>query len=138
MLFLFPLNFVTNRRAVLLDLYTADQVHLLPGYPTNSSGAIMVAFYVQQPLGLFTGNVSVLPRGTLVDIVMTHKSELEAATGATILSVEALFKPFSPTLTTSMVSTPSEKASSDSWKWIAVGVGAGVGSVILILFLIWW
>ena len=127
-----------TRRAVLFDLYTADQVHLLSGYPTNSSGAFKTAFYVQQPLGLFIGNISVLPRSTLVDIIVTHKSELETAIGATISRVEALFKPFSPTLTTSMASTPSEKVSDDNWKWIVVGVGAGVATVILALLLIWW
>lgn len=127
-----------TRRAVLFDLYTADQVHLLPGYPTNSSGAIKTAFYVQQPLGLFIGNISVLPRSTLVDIIVTHKSELETAIDATISRVEALFKPFSPTLTTSMASTPREKDSEDNWKWIVVGVGAGVATVILALLLIWW
>lgn len=126
-------------------LYTADQVHLLPGYPSNGSGSVQVAFYVQQPRGLFIGNVSVLPRGTLVDIIKTHKSALETVIGAAISRVEALFKPATSPLVSSPSSTKEtitkatpRPASVDDGKWIAIGVGAGVGLLLLILFLIWW
>ena len=79
------------------ELYTHEQVHLLPGYPKNESGSLQVAFYVQQPRGLFIGNISVLPRSILAEIVTTHKSDLETAIDANILDVEVLFKPATPT-----------------------------------------
>ncbi|KAJ7380978.1 otolith morphogenesis [Desmophyllum pertusum] len=118
-----------------LQLYTADQVHLLPGYPSNSSGSLQVAFYVQQPLGLFIGNISVLPRNTLATIITSHKSELETAIGANISGVETLFKPTTPT--TSATAVPVEPSSND-WKWIAIGVGVGVVVIILILVFVIW
>jgi len=129
-----------KRRALFFDLYTADEVHLLPGYPSNSSGTSQVAFYVKQPLGLFIGNISVLPRSTLVDIVITHKSELETAIGANISRVKALFQPTSipPTKTsTTAKPSPSQATSNDNWKWIAIGISVGVAAIILILILIW-
>ena len=130
-----------TRRALFFDLYTADEVHLLPGYPSNSSGTSQVAFYVKQPLGLFIGNISVLPRSTLVDIVITHKSELETAIGANISRVKALFQPTSipPTKTsTTAKPSPSQATSNGNWKWIAIGISVGVAAIILILILIWW
>ncbi|KAL9979187.1 hypothetical protein ACROYT_G016809 [Oculina patagonica] len=82
-----------KRRSPLSDLYTADQVNLLPGYPSNTSDSLQVAFYVQQPLGLFIGNDSVLPNFILENIVTTHRSALEKAIGANISDIEAWFKP---------------------------------------------
>ena len=66
------------------------QVHLLPGYPSNSSDSLQVAFYVQQPAGLFIGNISVLPRDALVAIVIANKPEIEAAIGVPPNTVMAL------------------------------------------------
>ena len=123
------------RRSPLSELYTADQVHLLPGYPSNSSGSLQVAFYVQQPLGLFIGNVSVLPRDTLLHIAMTHKSVLETAIEANISDIEAFFKPTTPT--TSPTVGPVEP-SSDDRKWIAIVIGAGVVFIILVIFIVFW
>jgi len=117
-----------------LDLYTADQVHLLPGYPSNASGSLQVAFYVQQPLGLFIANISVLPRSTLAEIVKTHKSALELAIGANISDVEVLFKPATPT--TSPTARPDEP--SNVWKWAAIGVSIGVVVIILIISIVFW
>ncbi|KAJ7376162.1 hypothetical protein OS493_036541 [Desmophyllum pertusum] len=122
-------------RSPLSELYTADQVHLLPGYPSNSSGSLQVAFYVQQPLGLFIGNISVLPRNTLATIVTSHKSVLETAIGANISGVETLFKPTTPT--TLATAVPVDPSSND-WKWIAIGVVVGVVVIILILVFVIW
>ena len=129
-----------TRLALLSDLYTADQVNLLPGYPTNTSGSLQVAFYVLQPLGLFIGNTPVLPRDTLVDIVKTHESEIEATIGANISQVETLFKsPSTPTTKQRTIMIPTEvKESNEAGKWIAIGVGIGVFVTILILLVILW
>jgi len=123
-----------KRRSPFTDLYTTDQVHLLPGYPSNASGSLQVAFYVQQPLGLFIGNISVLPRSTLEEIVKTHKSALELAIGANISDVEVLFKPATPTTSpTAGLDEPS-----NVWKWAAIGVGVGVVVFILIISIVFW
>ena len=123
------------RRSSSTPLYTADLVHLLPGYPSNASGTLQVAFYVQQPLGHSIENISVLPRSTLADIVTTHKSDLETAIGANISDVEVLFKPATPT--TSLTAGPVEP-SSNVGKWAAIGVGVGVVIIILIILIVFW
>ena len=123
------------RRALDFELYIADYVHLLPGYPSNGSVSRAVAFYVQQPPGLFIGNNSVLPSNTLVDIVALYKSELEGAIGATISSVKALF---TPTGTTTTTRKPIEQTENNNWKWIVIGVIVGIFFIILIIaFVIW-
>ena len=123
------------RRALDFELYIADYVHLLPGYPSNGSVSRAVAFYVQQPPGLFIGNNSVLPSNTLVDITVLYKSELEGAIGATISSVKALF---TPTGTTTTTRKPVEESENNNWKWIVIGVIVGIFFIILIIaFLIW-
>ena len=123
------------RRALDFELYIADYVHLLPGYPSNGSVSRAVAFYVQQPPGLFIGNNSVLPSNTLVDITVLYKSELEGAIGATISSVKALF---TPTGTTTTTRKPIEESENNNWKWIVIGVIVGIFFIILIIaFVIW-
>ena len=125
------------RRALDFELYIADYVHLLPGYPSNGSVSRAVAFYVQQPPGLFIGNNSVLPSNTLVDIVALYKSELEGAIGATISSVKALFTP-TGTTTTTTTRKPIEESENNNWKWIVIGVIVGILFIILIIaFVIW-
>ena len=123
------------RRALDFELYIADYVHLLPGYPSNGSVSRAVAFYVQQPPGLFIGNNSVLPSNTLVDITVLYKSELEGAIGATISSIKALF---TPTRTTTTTRKPIEESENNNWKWIVIGVIVGIFFIILIIaFVIW-
>ena len=123
------------RRALEFDLYTVDYVHLLPGYPSNVSGLLLVAFYVQQPAGLFIGNTSVFPSSTLLDIILMYKSELESAIGAKISDVKALF---TPTLSTEREVEPSGN-DNNNWKWIVIGVSVGVVVIILIIgIVVWW
>ncbi len=124
------------RRSPLSDLYTADQVHLLPGYPSNTSDSLQVAFYVQQPLGLFIGNDSVLPNFMLENIVTTHRSALEKAIGANISDINAWFKP--PTTEPNAPPTAADEPSRSHWKWIAIGIAAGVVVIILIFIVIFW
>ena len=121
------------RRALDFELYIADYVHLLPGYPSNGLVSLAVAFYVQQPPGLFIGNNSILPSHTLIDIIVLYKSELEGAIGATISSVKALFTP-TGTMTTRK---PIEESENNNWKWIVIGVIVGIFFIILIAFVIW-
>ena len=115
------------------ELYTAEQVHLLPGYPKNESDSLQVAFYVKQPLGLFIGNISVLPRSTLVEIVTTYRSDLGTAIGANISDIEALIKLATPTMS---VTVGQLKSSNNVGKWAAVGVFVGVVITILIIFIV--
>ena len=123
------------RRALDFELYIADYVHLLPGYPSNASVPLAVAFYVQQPPGLFIGNNSILPSNTLVDIIVLYKSELEGAIGATFSSIKALF---TPTGTTTTTRKPIEESENINWKWIVIGVIVGIFFIILIIaFVIW-
>ena len=89
---------------------------------------------MQQPLGLFIGNISVLPRSTLLDIVVMFKSELESAIRTNISGVEFLLKP----TTTSPTEKPVEEDKSDDWKWIAIGVSVGVVVIILIIITVFW
>ena len=86
---------------------------------------------MQQPLGLFIGNISVLPGSTLLKIIVHYKPELEDAIGANISDVKALFT--GPT-TASPTQEPVEPSSSENWKWIAIGVSVGV--VVLVLFIV--
>ena len=115
------------------ELYTAEQVHLLPGYPKNASGFLQVAFYVQQPLGLSIGNISVLPRSTLVEIVTTYRSDLGTAIGANISDVEVLIKLATPTAS---VTAGQLKSSNNVGKWAAIGVFVGLVMIILIIFIV--
>ena len=124
------------RRTVDFELYVADYVHLLPGYPSNGSVSRAVAFYVQQPPGLFTGNNSVLPSNTLVDIVVLYKSELEGAIGANISSIKALFTPTGTTTTTTR--KPIEESENNNWKWIVIGVIVGILFIILVIAFVFW
>ena len=126
------------RRALDFELYIADYVHLLPGYPSNESVPLAVAFYVQQPPGLFIGNNSILPSNTLVDIIVLYKLELEGAIGATFSSIKALFTPNGTTTTTTTTRKPIEESENNNWKWIVIGVIVGIFFIILIIaFVIW-
>ena len=115
------------------DLYEPDQVHVLPGYPNNVSGSLQVAFYVQQPLGLFTGNHSVLPSNTLLQIVVSFKSELENAIGANITSVKATFAYTTP-LPTTQVQESDE--SGNSTNLIAIGVSVAVFTLLFVICIV--
>ncbi|XP_022803209.1 uncharacterized protein LOC111340602 [Stylophora pistillata] len=122
-----------KRRSSHNVLYDYKKVHLLPGYPKNSSDPLRVAFYVLQPAFLFIGNCTALPRDALVAIMKAHKLDIEKVIGANISGIEALFKP--TTTTESPTGGPAEPAD-DSWKWIVIGVVIGVVVIILIGLLI--
>lgn len=118
--FIIKLIFFPVRRSPLFDLYTADQVHLLPGYPINSSNSLRAAFYVKQPVGLFIGNLSVLPRDVLVFILKFYKPQIETAIDANISDIQNLFE--SSPLTEYPTMGPLEPG----WKWTVIGIGVGL------------
>ncbi|XP_074618589.1 uncharacterized protein LOC141877470 isoform X2 [Acropora palmata] len=122
-----------ERRAHPNHLYTAEHVHLLPGYPSNASGSLklQIAVYVQQPQGMFLTNVSVLPSKTLLTIILQHKSELGASIGAIILDAEVLFKPTTSPPTSSQ--TEDTDSGYSGWLLIAACLGAVVILVVIIL-----
>ena len=95
-----------------------------------------MAFYVQQPPGLFIGNNSVLPSNTLVDIIVLYKSELEGAIGVNISSIKALVTPTAGTTTTTRILI--EESENNSWKGIVIGVCLGVVAIILIIIIVIW
>ncbi|XP_067053673.1 fibrillin-2-like isoform X3 [Acropora muricata] len=114
-----------ERRAHPNHLYTAKQVHLLPGYPSNASGSLQIAVYVQQPLEMSLANVPALPSNTLLTIILLHKSELGASIGAIILGAEVLYKP-----TTSPTTSPQT---------IDIGlivIGACAAAVVILVIII--
>ena len=112
----------------------------MPGYPSYSLGSLQVAFYVQQPLGLFIGNLSVLPRGTLAHIVITEKAVLETAIGANISDIEAIeafAKPTTPTPSPTVAAIPAEPSSNDL-KWIVIGASVGAVVICVIIVVVFW
>ncbi|XP_068705083.1 uncharacterized protein [Montipora foliosa] len=131
-----------HRRDRHFFFYDADHVHLLPGYPDMEN--LRLAFYVQQPLGWFIGNASVVPRDTLVDIVSGARSWIERATGITVINVEFLIPPSSTTsskLTTQSRFLDEGESSRVEWKWIAIGVCVGAAVIIslsvIFIVLLW-
>ena len=111
------------------QLYTTKQVHLLPGYPSNASGSLEIAFYVQQPLGMFLTNVPVLPSNTLLTIISLHKSDLGASIGAIILGAEVLYKP--------TTSPPTSPQTTDIGLIVIVTCAAAVVILVIIILIIW-
>ena len=119
------------------QLYTAEQVHLLPGYSSNASARrLQIAVYVQQPQGMSLTNVSVLPSNTLLTIISQHKSELGASIGGTILDAEVLFK----VTTSPPTGTPTTRQSGNSGNlgWIVIGSCVGAVVILVIIILIIW
>ena len=73
-----------------------------------------------------------LPRGILIDIIISYKSDLETAIGADIHDVEAWFK------STSSPTVGTAEPDINDWKWIAIGVSVGAVAVILIVIILFW
>lgn len=89
---------------------------------------------MQQPLGEFIGNISVLPSNALLGIILLYKPDIESAIRANITNIKTLFIP----TTTSPTKKPVEPNSNDNWKWIVIGVSVGVVVIIfLIVFVVW-
>ena len=100
------------------------------------SSARLVKPNVQQPVGQYVSNASALPHTILVQIIVIHKGEIEAAIGANISGVVAWFKPGEST------SSPTVRTAEPdpiTWKWIAIGaIGGGVVLVIVVIIVWRW
>ena len=119
------------RLSLLFDLYTTDQIHRLPEYPKNLSGLLYIAFYVQQPVGQYVSNASALPHRILAQIMVIHKSEIEAAIGANISGIEAWYKPGEPTF------SPTVGTAGKEWKWIVIGAIVGGVVLVIVVIIVW-
>lgn len=111
------------RRAVF-DLYTKEQVHLLPDYPKQSGADLLIAFYVQKPTDVISF-VTVVPAKTVVEIINRNITELQALfKGKKIGHVKPLFD-----------STPDETPKDDN-QLLALWIGIGVACLLLILVIV--
>ena len=126
-----------------MGIFTADNVHLLPGFPVQDNSFLRVAFYVLLPSFIQGG--AVIPVATLLQVVNNSKSELEAVFGVPIAQIKLGYvATIPPTNQTSNVTTTAstttqaptitttEKAS-DDWKWIVIGVVVGVVVIVIII-----
>ena len=118
------------RRDQIPQLYSAGNVHLLPGYPENKPSLLLVAFYVQQPLGI-NADSAVIPVNTLLEIVDASQTALENAVGANISNITPLVEPVTPSPT----SPVTAEESSFDWRWIVIGVLAALILLLLVLLL---
>ena len=136
------------RRA--LNIFTADHVNLVPGFPIQENDGLRVAFYIRLPSVIARDGV--IPVDALLQAVNRSKSELEAALGVKISEIKKGLEPTNtPTYptsnannattvtssTTSRGSVPSTgpteigEEANDDWKYIVVGVV--VGAVIIFI-----
>ena len=114
-----------RRRAANDPVFTASQVHILPGYPKQVSQDPLIAsiaFFVQFPPGVS----GIVGKDALVSIVKSAREDIGKAIGYDISSVQSLVtKPPSTTPTTD--SGPTEKADSNTVYYIIAGcVGGGL------------
>jgi hypothetical protein len=117
--------------------FTAQQVHLLPGFPIqlydlpNSDDTIAtVAFYVKYPPDVVVGNIN---KTLLVDIVNGSLARIGRAINKTLLSVnvymvEELFNTTEPT-------TIPKNGRSHSHNMFAV-IGGSVATVVFIIIVV--
>ena len=106
--------------------FTADMVHILPGYPKQSDdspGVVLLAFYLSLPQG--TSENSVVSESILHDIVMGHKDNIQTSIGGEISSVD----PF-PSAT-----EESDEGNGGRSKPTNVIIGASVGGGLLLIII---
>ncbi|XP_067018613.1 mucin-like protein isoform X3 [Acropora muricata] len=144
------LKFVAKRRRRALNIFTADHVNLVPGFPIQENDGLRVAFYIRLPSVIARDGV--IPVDALLQAVNRSKSELEAALGVKISEIKKGLEPTNtPTYPTSSASNATTVTSSttsrgsvpstgpteigeeanDDWKYIVVGVV--VGAVIIFI-----
>ena len=144
------MSFSSRRRA--LGIFTADNVHLLPGYPLQDKSSLRIAFYVLLPSNIQGG--AVIPAAILLQVVNTSKSALEAVFGSAISGLKLNYVATSPApnatnmttplttpLTTQELQTtnlPLADASNDDWKWIVIGVILGALFIVIIAIVIYF
>ena len=133
------------RRA--LGIFTADHVHLLPGFPREENNFLRVVFYVLLPSVIQGGGV--IPVATLLQVVNNSKSDLEALFGVSIAEIKLGVMTTTPPPSTqnntsattqgptqsSTVGTVGED-SNDDWKWIVIGVVIGVVVIVCVIIVV--
>ena len=121
--------FFRRRRSSVNVTFTADMVHILPGYPKQSDdspGIILLAFYLSLPKGI--SESSIVPETLLRKMVMDHKDNIETSIGGEILSVD----PF-PSGTEQQKNEESDKGNDGKSKPTNVIIGASVGGGLLLI-----
>ena len=111
--------------------FTADMVHILPGYPKQSDdspGVVLLAFYLSLPQG--TSESSVVSESILHDIVMGHKDNIQTSIGGEISSVD----PF-PSATEVLKNEESDEGNGGKSKPTNVIIGASVGGGLLLIII---
>jgi len=143
----------SKRRRRSTQIITADNVHLLPGYPLEENSALRLAFYILLPS--FLQSSGIIPAAVLAQVVNDVKSDLETVLGYTISEIKLTHEPTTttappaPTNATNVTTseqpqttgpastvTTTEKTD-DDWKWIVIGVVVGVVVIVIIILVVY-
>ena len=143
--------FVSHRRNT--QLITADNVHLLPGFPVEENSALRVAFYILLPS--FLQSSGVIPAAALEQVVNDAKSDLQTALGFNISEIKLTHVattvtatpvptnatnvtiPQQPQTTVSATTVTTTEKTDDDWKWIVIGVVVGVVVIVIIIVVVY-
>lgn len=131
-----------------MNIFTADHVHLLPGFPREDNNLLRVVFYVLLPSVIPGGGV--IPVATLLQVVNNSKSDLEALFGVRIVEIKlgvvpTTLTPSTQNSTSATTQAPTQSStvgtigedSSDDWKWIVIGVVIGVVVIICVVIVVY-
>lgn len=111
-------------RRAIFELYTEEQVHLLPGFPKQLEADLSIAFYVQKPVDVIS-DITVVPANVLVAIVQGNITQLQIILGnKEIGHVKPLHED---------TVGPTEPGNGSK---IALGVGLGVAALVLIVVIV--
>lgn len=116
--------------------FTADQVHLLPGFPVQiisdtypaSLYVARIAIYVNYPPGVILETKTSLKAQILLSVVNTTRGEVEKALNVTVLEIKG-YKTEQPI-------KPSVKKEDDTLTYIIIGASAGGVVLIFLIALI--
>lgn len=141
----------SKRRRRNTQLITADNVHLLPGFPVEENSALRVAFYILLP-SFFTSS-GIIPAAALAQVVNDAKSDLQTVLGFAISEVKLTHVATTvtatpvPTNATNVTTTEqttvpattvtTTEKTSDDWKWIVIGVVVGVVVIVIIVVIVY-
>ena len=130
-----------KRRSASNLIFTEEQVHILPGYPKQTSQVpllAVIAFYLQSPPG---SSSAIIKKDILVTIVESSVADISSAINANISNVQKLFEDTTAapqtTPTTAPKSLPTEKGESKTM-YIIAGVVGGVVFLIIIAMIVVW
>ena len=123
--------FFRRRRSSANVTFTADMVHILPGYPKQSDDTpevVLLAFYLSLPQGI--SESSIVPETELRKIIMGRKDNIETSIGGEISSVD----PFTSG-TEQQKDEESDKGNDGKSKPTDVIIGASVGGGLLLIII---